>query len=452
MKLLDYFDSFMTNTVNLDQPRLDELAAQVDAIYAIASNDDALGPHVEDYIRTGSWAHRTIIKPVRNKDFDGDILLQIEEVEGWEPVRYFTETRDAFLRDEGTRDLTDARHDRCVRIDLSDVGHIDVVPYIVRTNAEDGDEEESIVNAATNEFEETSPRGLAEWVRDNDRLANGYLRKTIRLMKYLRDYKATFSIPSIILTTLLGEQVHSWDTESDYSDLPTAFRNILTDLNRWLGSNATMPEIEDPSCPGVSFTHRWNDARYQNFRTQIERYQGWVEEAYDEPNREKSLAAWQRVFGDDFKAPASAVAKAATEVAESSLIPWKAPVAGEDNIQDIAPWIGGNQARIIARAVPPSSRRGRPRNILNIKRLPKGMDIRFTVETNIRGPYKLYWKVRNSGDDAVRANDLRGNIFDGTPDAVHTEVTKYRGEHKIECFLVVNGRTVAYAWHPVTIV
>ena len=64
-----------------------------------------------------------------------------------------------------------------------------------------------------------------------------------------------------------------------------------------------MPQIEDPSCPGLSFNHRWDEDRYQNFRTQIKKYQGWVKEAYDEPSPALSLIAWQRIFGPDFKAP-----------------------------------------------------------------------------------------------------------------------------------------------------
>ena len=60
-------------------------------------------------------------------------------------------------------------------------------------------------------------------------------------------------------------------------------------------------------------------------------------------------------------------------------------------------------------------------------------------------------KVRNSGAEARAAGDLRRNIFDGTPEAVHTESTKYRGAHVIECFLVVDGQAVAYDRHPVTI-
>jgi hypothetical protein len=449
VKLLDYFNAFMTNTVNLDQARLDTLDEQVQALFAIASDDDTLGVHVEDYIRTGSWAHRTIIKPVRNKDFDGDILLHLEEVEGWEPRRYLSETRAAFARSDSSRDLIKDSHDRCVRIDFSDDGHIDVVPYIIRGETEDGEGEQSIVNAATNEFEETNPTGLAEWMRANDRLAHGHLRKVIRLLKYLRDHKSTFSIPSIILTTFLGEQVQAGQEDARYADLPTALLNILTDLDRWLDGNPTMPQIEDPSCPGVTFNHRWDEDRYMNFRTQVKRYKGWVKEAYDEPDRALSLAAWQRVFGDDFKAPTSAVA-AVANVTEA--LPWKVPVAGEENIEDRGfTWQRGNFATISGRVVAQPSTGSRGGDLRSIKHLRRGRSLEFRVKTDVRVPYRIFWKVRNTGVEAAQDNGLRGEIREGTRDTVHTESTKYRGQHKIECYIVVNDKIVAYAWQPVTI-
>lgn len=74
------------------------------------------------------------------------------------------------------------------------------------------------------------------------------------------------------------------------------------------------------------------------------------------------------------------------------------------------------------------------------------------MKTDVRGPYRIFWKVRNTGDEAAQDNGLRGEIREGTPGAVHTESTKYRGQHKIECYIVVNEKVVAYAWHPVTIV
>jgi hypothetical protein len=449
VKLLDYFDAFMTDTVNLDQPRLDDLQLQADAIFGILREDATLSPHLNDYIKTGSWAHRTIIKPVRNKDFDGDILLHLEEVEGWEPKQYLAETRAAFDRNPDYASLIKESHSRCVRVDFDDDGHIDVVPYLIRGETEDGEGDESIVNAATNEFEETNPRGLAEWMRANDRLANGHLRKVIRLLKYLRDYKTTFSIPSIILTTFLGEQVQGWHEDARYADLPTALLNILTDLDVWLDGNPTMPQIEDPSCPGVTFNHRWDEARYANFRSQINKYKGWVKEAYDEPDRALSLAAWQRIFGEDFKAPTTTVSKVA-KFAE--VFPWKARVAGEENIEDQFTWKGGNWATITGRVVAQPSTRSRGGDLRSIKHLRRGRSLEFRVKTGVRGPYRTFWKVRNTGDDARLDNGLRGEIREDTPGAVHAESTKYRGQHKIECYIVVDDLVVAYAWHPVTIV
>lgn len=448
MKLLDYFDAFMTNTVNLDQPRLDELESQVESIVAAIGLDDVLGAQLEGHVRTGSWAHRTIIKPVRNKDFDADILLQLKEVKDWEPKRYLTETRKAFDRNDAYKDLIQENHSRCVRVDFDEDGHVDVVPYVIRGDEGDGEGDESIVNTTTNEFEETNPRGLADWMRENDQLANGHLRKVIRLMKYLRDYKLTFSIPSIILTTILGERIHGWDSDTRYPDLPTAFLNIVSDLDAWLNWNPTMPTIEDPTCPGVTFNHRWDDAKYENFRTQIARYCTWITDAYDEPDKAASLEKWQRIFGDDFKAPDRLAAKV-VKVAESAGIPWKQPVPGEQFIEDRFPWVGGNSATIIAKVAPMAGSRSGP--LRNIRRLHTGRTLEFTIKTDARGPYDVYWKVRNTGQDADRAGDLRGEITLGQRGGVHTERTKYRGQHVIECYVVLNNRVVATAHHPVTI-
>ena len=323
------------------------------------------------------------------------------------------------------------------------------MPYIIRGDSGDGEGDESIVNAVTNEFEETNPRGLAEWMRANDLLANGHLREVIRLLKYLRDFKTTFSIPSIILTTVVGQQVQGWHEDARYADLPTALVNILTDLDVWLDGNAAMPPIEDPSCPGVTFNHRWDEDRYQNFRTQMKRYKGWIREAYDEPNPALSLAAWQRVFGEEFKAPTAAVVTVAKALEPP---PWKAPVAGEENIEDRFSWKPGNTASMTGRVVAQPSTGSRGGHLRSIKNLRRGRSLEFRVKTNVRGPYRIFWKVRNTGDDAVQDNGLRGEIREGTPGTVHTESTKYRGQHKIECYIVVNDQVVAYAWLPVTIV
>lgn len=444
MKLLAYFDSFLKETVNLNQTRLDLLEARVESIVVTAGLDDVIGPMLVTYIPQGSWAHRTIIKPVGRDEYDADFLLQLNENDDWSPnpKRYIHETEAAFRRSTTYRDMVQ-RKNRCVRIIYAGACHVDVVPYIVR---DDGSK--VIANGAKDSFEETNPEGFTAWMKEKDDLANGNLRRVIRLVKYIRDSKNTFSCPSVILTTLLGERVQAWDADARYPDVPTALKTLMADLDTWLQINPTKPTIEDPSCPGTSFDHRWDDDQYANFRTQIHRYAEWITIAYEEPDRDKSLASWQKVFGDEFEAP---VTEAAFRESMAKAVPAAVERAPrEEDIRSRFPLAITRTARIIGRVLPtPGFRAGL---IRDLGRLRKHRDLRFKIETDVPWPYDVYWKVRNFGPEAERADGLRGELTKATdPRGQHRETTLYTGTHWIEAYVVRDGAVRATDRHIVRI-
>lgn len=182
--------------------------------------------------------------------------------------------------------------------------HLDIVPHL---NLADG--REVIVNRDDNDWEQTDPQGFTDWMKDKDTLAKGNLRKVIRLMKYLRDHKNSFTgTRSILLTTLLGEQVTELRTLLDpgyYSDVPTTLLHLVKDLDAWLQARPIKPSIPDPSGSGVTFDHRWEQSTYSYFRDRIHVHAAEIEEAYEEENKERSIELWQGIFGDGFKAPAT---------------------------------------------------------------------------------------------------------------------------------------------------
>jgi hypothetical protein len=165
-------------------------------------------------------------------------------------------------------------------------------------------------------------------------------------MKYIRDSKQTFSVPSVILTTLLGERVQAWDEANRYADLPTTLLNVALDLKAWLSLYATMPLIEDPSCPGTDFNHRWDQDRHANFRKWITCYADRIEVAYHEKDKAESLAAWQQVFGPAFQQPlVKAAAAAVSEGTATRALAVRAP--HEEFIEEMGfPFAGGYRARI----------------------------------------------------------------------------------------------------------
>jgi hypothetical protein len=444
MKLSKNFDAFLKNKVNLSDARIESLDARVEAVANfLQRGDDDFASNFIDLIPQGSYAHRTIINPVASSDeFDADVLLEINEIEGWEAEDYVEELYKKFRGSSVYRDMV-SRHDRCVKVDYANEFHIDVVPYMERH------QQHFITNRITNEFELTNPEGFNDWLIERNRLSSGYLIKVIRLMKYLRDFKNTFSVKSVILTILLGGRVNDqaiWGGSDEYSDLPTALKNIVGALDDYLQANATMPSIDDPSEPTENFNHRLNQEEYTNFRRMINLYRGWIDDAYDEVDLEESKVKWRKLFGDKFGTysevkKSTEAHRGVTGVADT-----------EQKIEDrfdvrLDPRL---RVKIGARV---SKRSGFREYELSTKGnvVLRNQKIRFRVTHNIPGRVDLYWKVRNTGAEAIEANAIRGQIEKDSGAMQRTEPTAYRGHHFVEVYAVVGNVCVAMDHHDVII-
>lgn len=439
MKLTQYFKAFLEDTVDLNQSRLDLLDERVAAIVSVLESDSAIGKKILEHVPQGSWAHRTIIRPLNNHEFDADVLVRLEEVPEWTQQQYLREVRAA-LRASTTYKEKVRKKNRCVRVLYANDCHVDVVPYI---HLADG--RQVIVNYAEAKFEDTNPAGYTAWMKERDTLAHGNLRKVIRLLKYLRDYKQTFSVPSVILTLLVAERVSAWDADARYGDVPTALMHMLADLDAWLQVHQTMPVLEDPSCPGTYFNHRWDQGKYENFRERISQYSAWVTEAYREADKQKSITAWQRVFGTSFKAPTTTTLVASAPVVLAEAIP-RAPE--EQYIDELFVAVRtGYSVRIDAVVRKKNGFRAGPLRLF--RSIGKQRSLTFTARTDVPGPFDVYWKVRNTGPEA--AGNLRGGLIPDDGTMSRTETTLYRGRHYVEVYVVKNGLVVARDRHDVVI-
>jgi hypothetical protein len=449
MKFVDDFESFLRTEVNLDQIRLDTLQGRVTEIESFLEEEESFGPILLDLIPAGSWAHRTIIKPVADNDgFDADVLLHVTEQTDWLPKDYIGKLYSAFRASDTYRDLVH-RKTRCLRIEYAGEFHLDLVPYIDQAGCH------YITNRLepedTGRLELSDPEGFTTWIDERQRITNGTFIKVVRLLKYLRDYKNTFSCKSIILAILLGEQVNEVEASlapEKYQDVPSALNTLLGKLADWLPE--TMPAVLDPAGTGDDYASRYRDEwDYTNFRTQITRYAEKVEEAFNEPDREDAILAWQEIFGDTFKP--GTLAKVAAIAPRSASVPW----AGEKFIDrypfNIPVRINPRfRLKIKGRCTglgrgAHHRRRGFRQYELSSRgyRVEKLRNLVFRVaSTNVPLPFQVYWKVRNGGDEAHRSNALRGEINEDTGHLCHSESTLYKGTHYVECYIVKDGVVV----------
>lgn len=308
MKHTDYFQNFLENTVNLPESKVTLLSNRVDSIYNCLKGDATLGPLVKKKVPQGSWPQRTIIKPVNGNAFDGDFMIQMVEDPDWanDLKNYGNAVYDVLHKTSPYKDMPHGRKCRCVYVNYAENAmHVDIVPFVVR---DDGTK--WIINRDDNKWERTDPEGFTEWMKKKDGIAKKRLREVIRIMKFLRDHKNSWTgTKSILLTTLLGERVEEWKTTLDagyYSDLPTALLHIVSDLDDYLQANPYKPNIMDPSGSGTSFDHRWSQETYAHFRKRINAHAADIKDAYDEEDFDESVKKWQALFGDGFKAPKTA--------------------------------------------------------------------------------------------------------------------------------------------------
>jgi Adenylyl/Guanylyl and SMODS C-terminal sensor domain len=148
-----------------------------------------------------------------------------------------------------------------------------------------------------------------------------------------------------------------------------------------------------------------------------------------------SLELWQKIFGSGFVAPSTTGSTSALAVPTTEQ--WLERDFG------IKPIPTNHTLRLSART---QRKKGFRHGELSAQggRIAKGQKILFKVERcDVPEPYDVYWKVRNTGGEAARAGQLRGEIRKDTDGRTREESTRYRGSHWVECYIVKDGYCVA---------
>ena len=458
MKLVDQFTNFLRGEVNLNDTRVSQLGASVETVQTAikASN---WGAKILDFEAHGSWAHGTIIKPLAGGEFDADLLVVVEPVQGWEAKDYVNKL-GAFFDGHSTYKDKVHRYSHCVTIEYAAERRIDIAPCVKGRLWSDTYE---VCNRSTNEFETTAAIDYTDWVVGRNSVAGGNdLKKVTRLLKYLRDIKTNFTCPSFLFTTLVGMHIYDSDKETAaFADTPTCLKTVMGRLDDYLQAHPATPVIRNPALSSDIQSRVWNQTQYGNFREKINLYRTWIDEAFTEEDRDESIGKWQRVFGESFAAgEAKEAARLSVSVSRSDAL----VVAGQvkDLVQRIIErgraalperiarlpyirrpkWRTASQSyRVNVSAELLTEQRGaRLGGVTSLQLLRRGRSIRFTASNAVGVPFdpsfKVLWRVTNTDQAAYDANTLRGDFYPSEIGFSREEDLAYRGVHFVEAFLI----------------
>ena len=161
------------------------------------------------------------------------------------------------------------------------------------------------------------------------------------------------------------------------------------------------------------------------------------------------MKKWQEIFGDEFKSGLlvrrsleRAVCCLSSMASEKFIdrYPYNFPVRIDPNFR------ARITGRVTGLATGQETRRNGFRQFELSKqgnRVSKSRSMSFTMTTNVPEPYNVYWKVRNGGIEASKAQQLRGEISKDQGFKHKAETTLYAGNHYVECYIVKNNAVVA---------
>jgi hypothetical protein len=438
MKLIQSFNDFQNNDVNLNQTRIDRAKTGISVVTDFLKENDLFKKYFISTSPQGSYRQKTIIRPATEQDeFDVDILFQLKTVDGWEPKDYLEKLHAEFKKTDRYKDIVDKRgKTRCVTLDYSGDFHIDIVPCIQHGGLS------YIMNRKDNTYELTDADGYSNWFSNkNSIIGNNQLIKIVKLFKYVRDYQRTFKAKSVVLTTLLGNQITAVDSECVlFQDVPTSLNTLVNRLDNYLISNPVMPTVYNPCLPSENFNRHWDQEKYYEFRKNTHLFREKINSAFSESDNKKSAEKWAEIFGEKFPQP--------IQKADSSALSFHAPYQDWPSVTE--DYIERHGIRYDLKYELKINSRVRQNGyrefVLRGTKHPlvKNVRLMFYIEKNtVPPPYSIKWKVKNRGEFANGINELRGEITNDDGSETKVEHTRYKGVHYVECYALKDNLCVA---------
>lgn len=428
-----------------------------------------------DIFPQGSFRLGTMIKPLTDRDeYDIDLVchLKIDKRNTTQKELKERVGKRLAARDDIQRILEPCR--RCWRLDYSNLFHMDVLPAI--PNPELPPSGIHLTDTELRLWQHSNPIGYAEWFKDRmkvllsekraayarehqmsvedvpDWRVKTPLQRVVQLLKRHRDVyfqKDAENRPvSIIITTLAAKayrnQADLFEALSDVvRDMPT-FIEYRDDGKWW---------VANPVDPNENFADKWNEKP-----DKLVAFFNWLQKVREDFAAASKYDGFEKAAGilsPAFKA--ETVAKALSAVGGQPLrfslavrtAEPQVPALADSRHCELPPWPvrPSEKANVTIRGGVYSKRNsGKELWPLNQRKpLPKNVSLKFTATTNVKRPYRIQWQVVNTGNDAQKANQLRGGFEEGTAASgeVRWESTLYAGTHWIEAFVIKDDICVA---------
>lgn len=439
-KLAGYRDT------NLDRLKsgLDKLGEEHGTTYA----------YYQDAKNQGSYAMFTLNQhPDNEYDIDIAILFKKDDLPS-SALKARQRIADAFNKVAGHFSQEPEARPNAVTVWYAEGYHIDFAVYRTYENTFG----RTITEHAGPDWTERDPMGVTNWFNDSVKSSSPskeygatvddyQMRRTVQLLKAFAKSRSSWNLPGGLIISVLVDECYLPDYHRD----DFALYNTMVAIHDRLVWNT---EVNSPVSTLESLTNR------DKYKKQVDRFRDKLDSAIkklapvfeDDCTEDEAMKAWNSVFNHPFWAEGTedeSEAEDDSDMDESALVSsdvGKLALGGTSH-QQAMPWAFDKTHRVRLYAYTYLGKKVKLGGLKSDGRIIKnGLDLKYVVKTNVRGHYRVFWQVVNTGRHAESVRDgRRGNIFESNDPnpLVHWEESLYTGKHWIECFIVKNGICVA---------
>lgn len=356
---------------------------------------------------------------------------------------------------------------------LEEVYNIDSIKSYVESAISITDNQHHSYSYLTENWLGSNPSGYKKWFSSRSEQLSRTMRKNIAVMESyasvddVPDYKVKLPLqkaiqvlkrhrdimfaddedgikPISIIITTLAAKAYRFE-----NDVLSCLEQIVMNMEHYIEDRNGTKWVMNPVDPRENFADKW--AQFPERQTAFYQWLGEVKKDFAKINASSSL---DMLFEN--AAPVLGYSTV-TETAKKSgavktllgkVAPYIPPFLSKASHRQAPIWpVVDRYSVTIASAI---ERRKGSRNIEfhsnSSSHVQVGSKIMLTARTNVPRPYKVYWQVVNTGQEAAADNKLRGDIFAGVLTRgrlKHEENARYVGSHSVECFIVQNGTCVA---------
>lgn len=253
--------------------------------------DDEVGKAHQATYLAGSYARHTAIHDI--KDVDVICVLDINTSET-EPLVLLRWLESALLRYYDEVRL----QGRSLGLTTPEGFCLDVVPGSLQVGV---DGPLWIPDREAKLWVASHPKGQIDFATKRNAATGGYYVQTVKIMKHWRDrLPAALARPkSYVLETLVAETIGTAPPPSHAAAVVTILGGIWTRYSAWAGSGS-VPTIPDPGYPAVNVAKRWQPTEFDAFMSRVQTAAVTARRAWEETDRDRSVALWRGLLGTDF--------------------------------------------------------------------------------------------------------------------------------------------------------